>query len=185
MTSKSVFALLGLLPVLAAQVPTISIDGSRPYIDVVFERLEPAVPGPAMARSQGLRLKLRNNCILPLEVDLAGNSPGSDLLLRHEVIEVARRYPAVGDKPYAVTKPSGYAGIDVVNSLELKPGGEVSFSVPLTHVTRAWFIRIAVTLVHPVIAKGVQPRTYVEFDWSALPPEVRQASDRVLYGKVE
>ena len=184
MTSKNVLVLVGALSSLAAQAPTVSMDGSRPYVDIVFERLEPT--GPAMAGVQALRLKLRNNCVLPLEVDLAGSSPGvGHVLLRHEVIEVTRRYPAAGDKPYAVKKPTGYSGIDVVNSLEVKPGGDISFRIPLTHVTRAWFIRIEVALVHPVVAKGVQPRTYVEFDWSALPSEARQASDRVLHGKLE
>ena len=162
--------------------PTISRDSSRPYIDIVFERFGRRPPVSPAEGDQGLWLRLRNNSILPVEVGTIPNRPGNEILLRHDVVEVAQGPASLLRKVPVLPKPSGYSGIDVFNSREIAPGGDLVFSVPLAHVTRAWLIRVEVFLIHPVIARGIQPRTFVEFDWSALPAEVRRASDQLLYG---
>lgn len=164
---------------------SISLDESRPYVEIVFERSGERVPVFDGEGKQGLWLKLRNNCVLPIEVRvLPGNRGNPGFLVPHEVIEeLAGVRPLSGHRPL-LTKPSGYGSPDVGNSRAIAPEKDLLFSVPLNHVTREWFLRVEIELVMPVPARGNQPRTFVEFYWSQLPEDVRRESDQALYGRI-
>lgn len=146
--------------------PSISLDPNRPYIDVVFERLGKRVPVFEGEPDEGVWLRLRNNCVLPVAVHVLGRpnqNPG--YIVPHEVISGARvgLWDSKASKP-RISKPEGYGSPDVVNSREIPPGGALIFSVPLRHVTRDWSIRVEVSLAHPTIPKGNEPRIFVDFN---------------------
>lgn len=169
------------------KAPSISLDDSRPYVEILFERSGPRLPVFDGEEKRGLWLKLRNNCILPINVQVlpgSGGNPG--LLMVHDVIgEQGEQKPLSPSRFHPLlAKPSGYTGPDVVNSREIAPGKDLLFSVPASHVTREWFLRVEVHLITPVPTHGSQPRTFVEFDWSQLPADVRLEADQELYGRV-
>jgi len=171
------------VPQVGGQAPRIALDSSRPYLDIVFQRFGPRAPQYPGESDQGVWLRLRNNCILPVEVHIIPNRRGEEALVQHFVVDSLQEIHSSLQRAPRLAKPSGYGSLDIVNSREIAPGAELVVSVPLSHITRAWFIRVEVFLVHPVEARGIQPRTFVEFDWSALPSEAREASDLMLFGK--
>jgi hypothetical protein len=181
------FVALALLAATAlgqTSAPSISLDPSRPYIDIVFDRLGKRAPVFDGEPDEGVWLRLRNNCVLPVHVQVLGRphqNPG--YIIPHEVVSEARTrlWDPKAPKP-KVSKPEGYGSPDVVNSREIPPGGDLVFSVPLRQVTRNWSIRVEVSLVHQTIPKGNEPRTFVDFDWWGLSPEARKMSDADLFG---
>ena len=187
---RMMFSLLGvfLLQGATAQtplaVPSIAIDPSRPYIDIVFDRCGKRTPVFEGEGESGLWLKIRNNSILPIKVDaLRRHNENPGKLFVDEIVEEPS-LPVdsiVGHQP-TIGKPIGYWGTDIASSEEIEPGGSLLFSVPLRHVTRRWSIRVEVFLLGPSVGRGKQPRTFVEFDWATLPPDARRASDAELFG---
>jgi hypothetical protein len=167
-------------------VHSIAIDPSRPYIDVVFDRYGKRTPVFEGEGDLGIWLKIRNNSVIPIKVYTLrrqNGNPGG--LLVDEVVEEggAPVDRVVGPQP-KIKKPIGYWGTDIVSSEEIDSGGSLLFSVPLSHVTRRWSIRVEVILLGPSIGRGKQPRTFVDFDWAALPAEARRASDLELFGSL-
>jgi hypothetical protein len=173
------FALLAATALGQTSAPSISLDASRPYIDIVFERLGKRAPVFEGEPDEGVWLRLRNNCVLPVQMQVLGRphqNPG--YIIPHQVVSGVGRRMWVPTAPQPrISKPQGYGSIDVINSREIPPGGDLMFSVPLRHVTRAWSIRVEVSMVHRMIPKGNEPRTFVDFDWWGLSPEARKLSD--------
>jgi hypothetical protein len=167
-----------------ANSASISLDPSRPYVQIVFDHFGKRTPVFEDEPSVGVWLRLYNNCVLPIKVNvISGENRNSGLLVAHEVIEGRSSILTVRGQPVQrLKKPIGYEIADVVNSREIEPGSDLLFSIPLTHVTRRWSIRVEVTLVHATVANARQPRTFVDFDWSGLSAKAREAADREFLG---
>lgn len=185
---RLVFCLLcflpqGIMSQNATAVRSIAIDPSRPYIDIVYESSGKRVPVFEGEGDAGIWLRLRNNSVVPIKVHTLHRpnaNPGS--LLVHEVAN-ERGSPVMnlaGARP-AIAKPLGYSAPDVLSDEDVEPAGSLLFSVPVSHVTRRWSVRIEVFLPQPTGGPGKQPRTFVEFDWAALPHKAREAADAVLW----
>src|SRR5690349_20465469 len=165
---------------------SIALDQSRPFVEIVFAHYGPRVPVIEGEASVGVWLKLRNNCILPIKVYvLSDENRNAGLLVTHDVVAGRSNLPGLDGQPIRIKKPMGYESADVLNSREVEPGRDLLFSVPISHVTRRWSIRVEVVLLNPVVANGRQPRTFVDFDWSGLSPDARKASDVELFGGVQ
>jgi hypothetical protein len=67
---------------------TISLDSSRPYVQIVFDHFGKRIPVFDGEPSVGIWLRLYNNCILPIRVNvISGENRNAGLLVAHEVIE--------------------------------------------------------------------------------------------------
>jgi len=162
---------------------SIALDQSRPYVEIAFDHYAERLPVFAGESRVGIWLRLRNNCIVPIKVDIrSGENRNLGLLLTHDVVEEPSYCVFQNEPKVRITRPIGYMRTDVRNSREIEPGADLLFSVPISHVTRKWSIRVEVELLQPVIATGRQPRTFVDFDWDGLSPEARKASDALLLG---
>jgi hypothetical protein len=80
------------------------------------------------------------------------------------------------EKDKGVQRPHGYndgvkPGVQVLKVIP--PGGELLFSLPITHVSKQWHIEVPFrfALEHP--EKARQPYSYVAFFWDDLPEEYR------------
>lgn len=70
---------------------TIAIDHSRPFIDIVFERFGRRAPVFSGETERGVWLRLRNNCIVPIKVNvLRRKNENEGALVVHEVVEETR-----------------------------------------------------------------------------------------------
>lgn len=187
---RLVFCLLcflhqGIMSQSATTVRSMAVDPSRPYIDIVYESSGKRVPVFEGESDAGIWLRLRNNLVVPIKVHTlhrANGNPGS--LLVHEVAneQGSPVMNLLGVRP-AITKPLGYSAQDVLSDDEIAPAGSLLFSVPVSHVTRRWSVRVEVFLPEPTGGPGRQPRTFVEFDWAALPEKAREAADAALWGR--
>jgi hypothetical protein len=163
-----------------------AIDPKRPYIDIVFNKIEERQPVFSSESKQGLWLSLRNNCTYTIKVHIlnaSNKNPG--MLLIHDVFSTMGWMdspPGSLSENEAIAQPRGYRGIDVVNSVEVLPSHELLFSVPLEHVTRNWAIRVEVYLKIPGPTYGFQPRTLVEYRFEYLPDKAKSLSDKMLAG---
>jgi hypothetical protein len=166
------------------------IDSKRPYIDIVFDKIgerHPVFPGES---NQGLWLRLRNNCIYTVNVQiLTDPNKNQGKLVVHEVFSTSNKDLLAGllgssSEKSAIAQPQGYRGIDVVNTVPVMPSQELLFSVPLKHVARDWAIRIEVDIEIPGPTRGIQPRIFVEYFFAYLPDEAKALSDRMLAGNL-
>ena len=164
------------------------INSSRPYIDIAFQGVGKRYPIFPDESDQGLWLTLRNNCAYRIQVrTLTLPNKNQGVLLAHEVISAPKSLfatpppPGVAPEASRLSEPTNYAGVGhIVNNQEVPPSGEISFSVPLDHVTRDRSIRLEVELEIPRPKSGHQPRIFVEFYWTDLPVDAQRLSDQIL-----
>ena len=185
---RSLFLIAQLSVLAQSQRQSISIDSRRPYLDIVFERSGKRNPIYEGELEDGLWLKLRNNCIVPAKVYVLRRE-GHDLNSKYIVHEVIMDkpmpvIPGSGLKPIA-PKPDGYSNTDIVSFETIAPGGSLTFSVPINHVTRRWDLQVEVFLQDPSNQAGKLPRVFVGFDWFGLDRNAQTAADRILYGHVQ
>jgi hypothetical protein len=156
------------------------LNPEKPYVYLQFDHIgerEPAMPGES---TQGLWLRLVNNCRMPLRIGTFDLGTKDGIGLIHEVIPVT---PApisggvykTGNQPpkhelKTVNPPSGYS-FDLHSVAILKSGENILFSVPLENVSPNWFLRI--TFVMDIPASTASPTSYVDFNWHNLPKQVR------------
>jgi hypothetical protein len=176
----------GLLVVTAfaqLQDRSISIDRNRPYIDIVLARTGERTPIFDGEITDGMWLRLRNNCILPIKVNvLRRKSKDSDgFLVVHQVVEYGRvrNAPQVRES-LTELKPTGYENPGLIRSEIVSPGSSIVFSVPINHVSRYWYLQVEVDIQIPHAASGRQPRLFVEFEWSGLDKRTQAMIDELL-----
>jgi len=68
-----------------------------------------------------------------------------------------------------VIHPPGYSA-EVSSMTRILPGKELLFSVPLDHVSDAWFMRVRFVLDVNKPGVGAGPYTYLDFFKSQIPP---------------
>lgn len=147
------------------------INKANPYVYIKFDHLgkrEPATDGEG---TEGLWLRLVNNCNLPITVltfDLGTGDPGVGV--RYSVVPVSGfRGPT---EEQLKTMPKGYS-TDVGTSVKIPPGGNLLFSVPLNRVTPRWYIQLRFDLALPGPGEGYHPYSLVDFTWDDLPDRYR------------
>ena len=186
-------ASLGLLlaTALSGQQPTpspqIALDGERPYVEIIFTRLGLRNPVTEGEVNLGLWLTLKNNCVLPIKVYVLPGTKGNEgLLLAAETVGEEIPVPPHGRVVRSnVRKPVGYRVSDMPRSREIMPGGQLLFSVPVTHVTREWHLRVEFYFITSSGPGGRQPRTFAEFRWIDLPLIVQGEIDRFINSHVQ
>lgn len=148
------------------------IDSSKPYVYVKFDHIgnrKPAAEGEE--ESKVLWLRLVNNCNLPITVrtfDLGTGVPGVGV--NYSVVPVS----GILRSPDAQVKkiPTGY-DFDVGTLVEVAPGENLLFSIPLDRVSPRWFIQVRFDLALPGPKNGYEPYSLVDFSWEDIPEKER------------
>ena len=74
----------------------------------------------------------------------------------------------LGEEP-----PKGYFAPDVISTTIIPPGKDLLFSVPLNHVSPAWYLQVRFYFALPGEGYGTGPYSVVSFDWQDVPEKFR------------
>ena len=158
-----------------ARGPTISLDPTRPYVQIVFDHVGHRKPLDSEETERGVWLRLKNNCQVPINVDAFDPGTGDPgLALLHEVVKVQRSIVGYGGTADVAVNaspaiPVGYSDRDVASPVVIKPGSKILFSVPSNHISRDWYIRVKFELELPPVRAGRQPYSFVDFSLTDVP----------------
>ncbi len=167
------------------QTQSFLIDPSKDYVYLKFDHMGPRKPLPSDTTSQGLWLRLMDNCRVPIIVaifDPGTGDPGVgvfDEVVSAPVGHMAFHFKGEArPKPAAKTKekpPQGYSIPDTFSTTTIAPGESLLFSVPLNHVGPYWFMEVRFYLdVGGGYFSG--PESIVSFDWDDIPEGLRGGS---------
>jgi hypothetical protein len=132
------------------------LDSSKPFVYVEFLRVGKREPLREGEISEGVWLRIVNNCHVPIQFMASGGN-GNEAIPNEEVI-YDEYHGVVGTMPDGSQSPppqkprsempSGYM-FDVGSNYILLPGKNLSFSVPANHVAEDWHIEIPFDFVLP------------------------------------
>jgi hypothetical protein len=112
-----------------------------------------------------LWLRLRNNGREPIQVLATvpeGGAEGVELV--HEIVEAGNAKPTSG----WISRPARYSPVNEATTVEILPGKDLLFSVPLNHVGPSWRLRLN-------FQSGPQRQGSVDFNWAEVPVKQRSA----------
>jgi hypothetical protein len=156
------------------------IDSSKHYVYLKFDHVGPRKPLASDTMSQGLWLRLVDNCRVPIIVatfDPGTGDPGVgvfDEVVAAPVGRVVFHFKGEA-QPKPATKtmpPSGYSHSDTFSTTTIAPGENLLFSVPLNHVGPSWDMEIHFYL-DVGDPYGTGPESIVSFDWDDIPEGLR------------
>jgi hypothetical protein len=176
---------IGLLAILLAVVPASSvknpiapnqfvINTAEPYVYIKFDHIGKRQPVNEGDGSEGLWLRLVNNCNVPIKIltnGLGTNDPG--VSIPYSVIPRSGMMDGLSVEKLK-TMPTGYAA-DVGTPVTLAPGENLLFSVPRNRVTPLWHIQIRFDFALPGEQAEYNPYSLVDFTWDLLPDRSRTA----------
>ncbi|MEQ1871712.1 MAG: hypothetical protein ABL961_16980 [Vicinamibacterales bacterium] len=131
----------------------LSVDPRRPFVDIVLDHLGPRQPVTAGESEDGLWLRLRNNTRYVLLADalMVGEDPG-DYVLRYDVLFDPEGFSLVPGGEHLGGYSRGTRELTPRVPVEVAPGGEVLFSVPVSGLSIGNSIRVNAHLVVPMAA---------------------------------
>ena len=190
---KTIFALVFVVTGMYAQTADTRfiLDETKPYVYLKFDHVGPRKPLQAGEGSQGLWLRIVNNCKVPIGVKTYGvtsGDPGAGVF--DEVIPIKQGFSVQADSaeiPLAQEKsqppvqkknkkqriPQGYSA-ELSSVTRVLPGQSLLFSVPRNHVSRDWFMRVKFILDVNKPSVGSGPLTELDFFNEQIP--VKSAS---------
>ena len=193
---RAIFALLLMATGMYAQSADTSfvLDGSKPYAYLEFDHLGPRKRLQQGEDSQGLWLRVVNNCKVPIGVRTYGVTSGDlGIGVFDEVIPIQQIFSVQADsgeipleqdksQPRAQEKsqqriPQGYSA-EVFSVTRVLPGHSLLFSVPRDHVSRDWFMRVKFTLDVSKPSVGTGPRTELDFFNEQIPAALGKANPK-------
>jgi hypothetical protein len=162
-------------------MPDFVLNPAKPYVYLQFDHVGPRQPLQAGEGNVGLWLRIVNNCREPITVPtfgLTSGDPGVGVL--DEVIQNVvttgvtdtSEIDLSDSSPPAQTvvhPPQGYSA-EVFSMTRVLPGKDLLFSVPLSHVSDGWFMRVRFALDVNKPSSGTGPYTYLEFFNTQIPP---------------
>lgn len=156
------------------------IDSSKPYVYIKFDHFALRKPVNDWESTNGLWLRLVNNCRLPIEISVLGPGTGDPgVVVNFDVVPVPGRNAP--DTEQRKKMPFGYAA-DIGTLVTIPPKGDLLFSVPAESVTKQWFLQVqfSFALVEPnavdkPTSGNYEPYSVVDFTWYNIPEEVRKA----------
>ena len=160
--------------------PSFVIDDTKPYVYIDFERIGNRAPLSDDEPSEGLWLRLVNNCNVPIRVRTFAtgtNDPGIGLF--DEIVTspvwgggYKNKSETLHGGPPQEKPPQGYS-FEVASQTIISPGEHVLFSVPRNHVSADWHLRVEFELEPPKKGLGPQPYSFVDFTWTMIPAKYR------------
>jgi hypothetical protein len=155
------------------------LNPSSPFVYMKFDHVGPRKSLFEGEVSEGLWLRIVNNCRIPIEVNAFGNprgDPGAvieDEVIRSSpgmTIEAGNALENPGQKPKVQPDkpPVGYSWLSVSRTV-IAPGDELLISVPRNHVSDEWFMRVKFILVIPSSSITAGPFTELDFSNRQIP----------------
>jgi len=171
----------------SAQVKTTDflIDPSKEYVYLQFDHLGSRERIGGDEVSQGLWIRLVNNCRVPVLVatfNPGTGDPGSGIY--DEVVPVAAKGPILhsegnpknqlrSSRLTSAKMPKGYSLPDTFSTTSISPGESILFSVPANHVNPSWSLEIRFYLGPSGALFGSGPYSVLTFDWVDIPEQFR------------
>ena len=153
------------------------LDGKKPFVYVEFLRVGKREPLGEKEVSEGVWLRIVNNCRVPIQF-MAHGGNRNEAIPNEEVVYDEYYGPVMimpdgkqsppPQKPRS-EMPSGYMS-DVGSNYILAPGKGLSFSVPINHVAEDWHIEIPFDFVLPS-PPCCQPKMSAVFFLANVPKE--------------
>jgi hypothetical protein len=146
------------------------LDPSKPYGYLKYDHIGSGKPQQQSTGPVRLWFRIVNNCRIPIAVRASGASAADGgIAVFYEVIPIGPPEISIqGDggveigeptKKEQISPPKGYSA-EVASVIEIQPGRDLLFSVPRSHVSRDWFIRVKFRLVFTP-----NPGPYSELDF--------------------
>jgi hypothetical protein len=165
------------------QTQSFLIDSSKDYVYLKFDHVGPRKPLAQDTTSQGLWLRLVDNCRVPIIVatfDPGTGDPGVgvfDEVIAAPVGHVVFHFKGEA-RPKRATKtkpkpPDGYSSPDTFSTTTIAPGEDLLFSVPLNHVGPSWGMEVRFYLDAGGGRYFSGPESIVSFDWDDIPEGLR------------
>lgn len=154
----------------------LALDSRKPFAYIEFDHTGGRQAEADNEPSQGLWLRLVNNSVFPILVRVHNSETVSDRIIVEDVVTSyqIRRIPKSGPIDYG-PMPKGYtSALDVAGTDRVDPGKEIVFSVPLNHVSPAWYLQVPFQFDLPLTEHGAaQPVCYAAFEWDNIPEKSR------------
>jgi len=147
--------------------PKLALDDAKPIVYVAFDHISPRPRVEDNEPARGLWLRIVNNSVVPIEVEVLDSATTPALkLIPDDIISRMTRIPKSG--PTHDNAPVGYAS--GLGSPEIVDAGKsFLFSVPVNHVGRSWYMEVPFRLHLPPVKKGVQPLCHAQFTLEDIP----------------
>lgn len=167
-----ILVMMTALTLSSQEVPKVVLNVAKPIVYVEFDHTGPREPVEDGEPKLGLWLRLVNNSVIPIDVEVMNTATKSGFLLLPDVITpIEQRIPQSG--PTHERMPLGYAsGLGTVQTIS--PGKDLVFSVPVNHVSPNWFMQVPFRFSLPPVKEGGQPICYAPFIWEDLPQSYRE-----------
>lgn len=145
-----------------------------------FDHTGPRKPIQSGEITQGLWLKIVNNCEVPISVKTYGwtlGDPAASVLdevipikvAAPLVLEDSEQSPASDKNNLYSSMPHGYS-TENSTMARILPGTSLLFGVPRNHVGPNWFLRVVVILNVSQPSAGLGPWTELDFFNGQIPP---------------
>lgn len=155
------------------------LDKSKPFAYLTFDHIGPRKPLQNGEGTEGLWLRLVNNCRIPIL--LRAQAKDEEPILEHEVLleepmlqivngkEIKGLKREQRDRNEALKhKPDGYE-FEVSGVILVQPGEGALFGVPLNHVGHFWFMRVEFAFDLDESSTAAGPFVYLDFHEYDLP----------------
>ena len=171
----------------ASKIADFLIDPSKDYVDLKFDHAGSRERLAGDEVSQGLWMRLVNNCRLPVMVatfNPGTNDPGVgiyDVVVPFVVkgptlrLESGKNGQRGASRISPGKAPKGYFLPDTFSTASVSPGESILFSVPANHVGPSWSLEIRFYLELPGTHYGSGPYSVLCFDWVDIPEQFRAA----------
>jgi hypothetical protein len=158
------------------------IDKAKPFAYLVFDHIGPRMSEGNAEGTEGLWLRVVNNCRIPIVFRASGGAGDVGSTFEDEVVpsEPIMQIFSTQEEADAIDreerdrtealkhKPHGYE-FEVSGVLRVAPGTDALFSVPLNHVGRFWFMRVKFGLDVASWSASTGPFTYLDFHDYQIP----------------
>lgn len=155
------------------------LDHNKPFVYVEFLRVGKRKPLREEEVSEGVWLRIVNNCRVPIQFMAYGGN-GDEAIPKEEVVYdeyqgyIVTNLDGSQSPPPQTPRsemPGGYS-YDVGGNYILEPGKSLSFNVPINHVAMDWHIEIPFDFVLPS-TRCCQPKMSATFYLSDVPEEYK------------
>jgi hypothetical protein len=166
------------------------VDPSKDYVYLKFDHAGSRERLAGDEVSQGLWMRLVNNCRLPVVVatfNPGTNDPGVGIY--DMVVPMVAKGPTLrlgsdkngqrgASRIPSGKVPKGYSLPDTFSTASISSGESLLFSVPANHVGPSWSFEIRFYLELPGTHYGSGPYSVLSFDLVDIPEQFRAASNR-------
>jgi hypothetical protein len=158
---------------LCQPAPRLALDKAKPFVYIEFDHVGPRPPVEDGEPDQGLWLRFVNNSSFPIEVHDMSTSTDPELTILPDEI-VGRMITIFGSGGQSKEPPPGYSASPGGGEI-IQPGKKFSFSVPVNHVSPAWYMRVPFRFKLQTTNDVPEPDCFAVFVWEQIPEKIRRS----------